>query len=149
MKIIQCISSLKKKSGGTTFFVSDLSYELGKNGINVSLISQFSKNKDPSFRDLYLPLQERVKIEFSECENNIFNKIFATSYRLKLIESIKKNVNLIHITGLWEPSTHAAFSLAKKYSIPTIVSPQGMLEPWALNNNFYKKKNRMVPLSTK
>jgi glycosyltransferase involved in cell wall biosynthesis len=140
VKIIHCISSLKKKSGGTTFFVSDLSYELGKNGINVSLISQFSKNKDPSFRDLYLPLQERVKIELSEYEKNVFNKIFATSYRLKLIESIKKNVNIIHITGLWEPSTHAAFSIARKYSIPTIVSPQGMLEPWALNNSFYKKK---------
>ena len=149
MKIIQCISSLKKKGGGTTFFVSDLSYELGKNGIDVSLISQFSKNKDPTFRDLYLPVQEKVKIEFSDYEKNIFNKIFATSYRSKLIESIEKNVNLIHITGLWEPSTHAAFSLARKYSIPTIVSPQGMLEPWALNNNFYKKKNCMVPLSTK
>ncbi len=140
MKIIQCISSLKKKGGGTTFFVSDLSYELGKNGIDVSLISQFSKNKDPTFRDLYLPVQEKVKIEFSDYEKNIFNKIFATSYRSKLIESIEKNVNLIHITGLWEPSTHAAFSLARKYSIPTIVSPQGMLEPWAINNNFYKKK---------
>ncbi len=140
MKIIQCISSLKKTSGGTTFFVSDLSNELARYGVDVSIVSQFSKNKSTNLKDLYLPLEKKVKTEFIKYEDNFVHKMFATSYRHKLIKLINENVNLIHITGLWEPSSHAACVVARKYLIPTIVSPQGMLEPWALNNSLYKKK---------
>lgn len=140
MKIIQCISSLKKTSGGTTFFVSDLSNELAKNGVDVILISQFLKNKNSSLKDLYIPLDKRVKTKLIKYKDNFVNKIFATSYHQKLIKQLNENVDLIHITGLWEASMHAAFVLARRHSIPTIVSTQGMLEPWALNNSFYKKK---------
>ena len=140
MKIIQCISSLEKISGGTTFFASDLSDELAKIGVDVLIFSNILKNKDSNLKDLYLPKNKDIKIQLIEHQDNFISKIFATSYRKELTKRINENVNLMHITGLWEPSTHASFALARKYSIPTIVSPQGMLEPWALNNSFYKKK---------
>ena len=128
-------------SGGTTFFVSDLSDELAKIGVDVMLFSNILKNKDSNFKDLYLPKNKNIKIQLIEHQDNFISKIFAASYRKELTKSIiNENVNLIHITGLWEPSVHASFALARKHLIPTIVSPQGMLEPWALNNNFYKKK---------
>ena len=140
MKIVHCINSLKKVSGGTTFFVSDLSDELAKMNVDVLLISQLSKKTKSCLKDLYLPSQKNIKIELIENEDNIIDKFFATSYRKKLIKFINENTSLMHITGLWQPSSHAAFVISRKYSIPTIVSPQGMLEPWALNNKFYKKK---------
>ena len=127
-------------SGGTTFFVSDLSDELAKIGVDVLIFSNSLKNKDPNLKDLYLPKNKDIKIQLIEHQDNFISKIFATSYRKELTKRINENVNLMHITGLWDPSTHASFTLARKYSIPTIVSPQGMLEPWALNNSFYKKK---------
>jgi glycosyltransferase involved in cell wall biosynthesis len=128
-------------SGGTTFFVSDLSDELAKIGVDVMLFSNTLKNKDSNFKDLYLPKNKDIKIQLIEHQDNFISKIFAASYRKELTKSIiNENVNLMHITGLWEPSVHASFALARKHLIPTIVSPQGMLEPWALNNNFYKKK---------
>lgn len=127
-------------SGGTTFFASDLSDELAKIGVDVLIFSNSSKNKDSNLKDLYLPKNKDIKIQLIEHQDNFISKIFAASYRKELTKRINENVNLMHITGLWEPSTHASFALARKYSIPTIVSPQGMLEPWALNNSFYKKK---------
>jgi hypothetical protein len=65
VKIIQCISSLKKTSGGTTFFVSDLSNELAKYGVDVTLVSQFSKNKSTNLKDLNLPLEKKYQTEIT------------------------------------------------------------------------------------
>ncbi len=140
VKIIKCISSLKKKSGGTSFLVSDLSDELVNNGTEVILISQFLKKEKFFLNDFYFPSQKKVQIELSEIENNFFKKIYASSYRLKLNQFLNKNVDLLHLTGIWEPLSHASIILAKKNFIPIVISPQGMLEPWALNNNFLKKK---------
>ena len=140
VKIIKCISSLKKKGGGTSFLVSDLSDGLVNNGVDVILISQFLKKEKFSLNDFYLPSQKKVQIELIQIENNFFKKIYAYSYRLKLNQCLNQNVDLLHLTGIWEPSSHASIIFAKKHSIPTVISPQGMLEPWALNNNFIKKK---------
>ena len=115
VKIIKCISSLKKIDGGTSFLVSDLSDELVNNGADVILISQFLKNKKFSINDLYLPSQKKVQIELSKIENNFFKKIFASSYRLKLNQYLNQNVDLLHLTGIWEPSSHASIIFAKKH----------------------------------
>lgn len=48
--------------------------------------------------------------------------------------------NLIHDHGLWLPSNHAAARAARRWRIPIVVSPRGMLEPWALAQKRWKKQ---------
>jgi glycosyltransferase involved in cell wall biosynthesis len=50
-----------------------------------------------------------------------------------------KDVDGIHIHGLWEQSTNAAASAARALRKPYIVSAHGMLESWALKNKRLKK----------
>lgn len=92
MKIIHILSSLKKTHGGTTFFVSDLINELVKKKVDVSLISQISKNKGFSYNDLYLPSEKKASIELIECENGLFNQIFVPRFQKNL-----HNIYLIKI----------------------------------------------------
>ncbi len=49
-------------------------------------------------------------------------------------------VNLVHSHGLWSPLNHGACSFARSHRIPYVVSPRGMLEPWALGHRRWKKK---------
>lgn len=46
----------------------------------------------------------------------------------------------VHIHGLWEQSTAMAASAAQRHGMPYVVSPHGMLEPWALRQKALKKK---------
>ena len=55
---------IKKKGGGTSFLVSDLSDELVNNGIDVILISQLLKKEKFSLNDFYLPSQKKYKLNY-------------------------------------------------------------------------------------
>ena len=47
---------------------------------------------------------------------------------------------IVHAHGLWMYSGIAASKAAARASVPLIVSPHGMLDPWALRNSAWKKK---------
>src|SRR5271165_4907043 len=50
-----------------------------------------------------------------------------------------KNPTLIHIHGLWIYPSVAAIRWSRR-SKPYVVSPHGMLDPWALKNSQWKKR---------
>jgi len=47
---------------------------------------------------------------------------------------------LIHVHGLWFPFETRACRLALKKGLKLVVSPHGMLDPWALKQKWWKKK---------
>lgn len=49
-------------------------------------------------------------------------------------------LDLIHDHGLWLPGNHQVAQQASQRGIPRIVSPRGMLEPWALQHKKWKKR---------
>ena len=52
----------------------------------------------------------------------------------------QKPIALVHDHGQWLRVNHAAASFASKLDLPRIVSPRGMLTPWARRHNRMKKK---------
>lgn len=48
-------------------------------------------------------------------------------------------VEIVHIHGLWDPFLHATAKRARKFGIPIVWSPHGMLQKWALKNKWWKK----------
>ena len=47
--------------------------------------------------------------------------------------------HLIHTHGIWIYSSMATHAYAKKLRIPYMISPHGMLDPWAVKNSRWKK----------
>ena len=47
--------------------------------------------------------------------------------------------NVVHFHGLWQRGYPALAARAEKAGVPVIVSPHGMLEPWAFNHKRWKK----------
>lgn len=47
---------------------------------------------------------------------------------------------VVHIHGLWRPISHALCSHPSTRRVPRIISPHGMLAPWALQRSAWKKK---------
>ena len=51
---------------------------------------------------------------------------------------------LVHLHGLWLYASIAAAGWARRLRRPLVVSPHGMLEPWALNHSAWKKALAMT-----
>ena len=57
----------------------------------------------------------------------------------RLLEDSLSSASILHDHGLWLPTNHAAARAASKLSRPRVVSPRGMLSPWALRHRRWKK----------
>jgi len=80
------------------------------------------------------------KIKDKEILNNFKCSIFKINSFLKLFFFIKDyKYNVIHIHGIWSPINTFVPILAILFNKPFIISPQGMLEPWALSFKKIKK----------
>lgn len=48
--------------------------------------------------------------------------------------------SVVHLHGLWDAASVATAILMRGRTLPLVVSPRGMLEPWALKQSLVKKK---------
>lgn len=51
--------------------------------------------------------------------------------------------DLVHIQTIWDPALHAVAKACRKAKVPYVVSPRGMLDPWALSVKKWKKRLAM------
>jgi poly(glycerol-phosphate) alpha-glucosyltransferase len=65
----------------------------------------------------------------------------AFGYSPSLLKALRAaNLDLLHVLGLWMYPSVAAPCWSRRERKPYIVSPQGMLDPWALRNSAWKKR---------
>lgn len=55
-------------------------------------------------------------------------------------ESSASLPDCVHLHGIWSPKLAARFMAWSKRGVPCVVSPHGMLDPWALSHKWLKKK---------
>ena len=58
----------------------------------------------------------------------------------RFVEREVLQASVLHIHGIWQEHCTIAAGLARKLSIPYVISAHGMLEPWALNRKWWKKR---------
>jgi glycosyltransferase involved in cell wall biosynthesis len=48
--------------------------------------------------------------------------------------------DVLHAHGLWMYPSHVSWAWSRRWNRPYVVSPHGMLDPWAVNNSRWKKR---------
>ena len=48
--------------------------------------------------------------------------------------------DILHDNGIWSPANIAAGAAARRLGLPMVISPHGMLDPWAMAHNAARKK---------
>ncbi len=130
MKIFHCISSIEKKSGGTSFYLQQLANHLAvSETIGILTFERSEKNSVVSLNDNI----QLILIKQSSLKILQYIKVLR-----RLIK--KKRCDLLHGNELWLLPVHFMASIAWEKKIPYIISPHGMLEPWALNMGKWKKR---------
>ena len=48
--------------------------------------------------------------------------------------------DIVHIHGIWDPRLHNVAKMCRAATVPYIIAPRGMLEPWSLRQKWLKKR---------
>ena len=117
MRVLHAVASLDPVSGGPARSVPQLLIALKEEGLDVALwvASRVLPEWSRALTEKGIPVL---------CEDS----------------PDLKGITLIHDHGVWLPSNHRVAQWAREAGIPRIVSPRGMLEPWAMAHKKWKKR---------
>src|ERR1051325_6040191 len=138
VNVIVTISSLLPESGGTSRTSTQLCAALAPLGVRVDLLSL---DYGLRYGTPLLPRSDLVQTHLLPCRySRQFRLIWAPQYRRALATRARELApGLIHDNGVWQTTNHAAAQVARKLDVPLIISPRGMLEPWAMQYKSWKK----------
>ena len=135
LNVVQTVMSLDRESGGPAQVVPQLADALVDLGCAVSLVYVDSLRAS----DAVIPAKaitapaRALRIG----GRALWSTDFAQSIRRSLPAG---GARLIHDNGLWGYTNFIAGNYASKHRIPLVISPHGMLEPWALSYKARKKR---------
>lgn len=117
MRVLHVISSISRSAGGPARSVQGLVAGLNKLGVEAWLLT---------LRHGDVPWVKGVGY-FANGEpfENVATRI---------------RPNIVHLHGLWSLALHHCAAICRRWHIPYIVSPRGMLEPWSLKQKWLKKR---------
>lgn len=132
MKVTHLLASVSRANGGIAESVCRLAQSLQAHTSTelsvVSLRDPFSEEDTPRWRPL-----------MPKCLPVVGPR--AIGYAPELAPTLRAiNPDLIHVAGLWMYPSLAQRVWAQRTGRPYIISPHGMLDPWALRNSAWKKK---------
>ena len=132
MKILFLTSSISRLGGGLFDAVRKQAITLNKypnTTVNImSLRDRFSKVD----LQAWLPIVPQA----FQCNGlREFGYGSAMKYQLE-----KEAPAIIHSHGLWMYQSLLCSRYCSRHTVPYVISPHGMLDPWALSNSYWKKK---------
>lgn len=118
MKILHVTSGIAPSSGGPTRSVKGLCRALSLVGADVTLLVLSGQH------------------EFDNpCGVKVIRGLQPSTFNFQLL-----TYDLVHLHGLWNPGLHKVCVACRKVGVPYVVSPRGMLDPWALSVKKWKKR---------
>jgi glycosyltransferase involved in cell wall biosynthesis len=123
MRVLHATASLDLSSGGPARSVPQLAAGIARAGHDVGI---WCSGSVPS------RLQELGGTE------SLRAQVFSGSFAAALDQF--GAVDVVHDHGIWAPCHRAVAKECLRRSVPRVVSPRGMLEPWALRHKRWRKK---------
>jgi len=127
MKVLHIVGSIDKSAGGPSRSVPQTCEQLSKLGIEIELVSRLSAH----------PIEVNTSKPFKLSFRSLMELVL---YGLSIS---KKEVSLIHLQHVWDPYIHVIAWFARIKGIPYLITPRGMLEPWIMRRNSWKKQLAM------
>jgi len=131
MKVGFLTASVSRRAGGLFHSVRRLAQELASGGtkIWVAAVRDHDTNKDLGSWHGVPVFTGRVIGPAAFGYSPVFARVL-----------VEKKPELLHLNGLWMYPSVACYRWASRRQIPYLVSPHGMLDPWAVRNSAWKKK---------
>ena len=128
LRVIQTIPDISIDNGGPSRAVRSLCNAMARAGAHVTLLAGDHGHPEAA---LMRPDPALVTTRLVP----IHRRFGLPSYRFDLPAA-----DIVHDNGIWSPGNYAATTAAARAHIPTVITPHGMLDPWALAHKPFKKR---------
>lgn len=130
MRIVMLAGSLSRRAGGLHWSVRHLSQTLQKAGAEVHVIGLRDADTDRDHA-VWQPLDPIVLDPVGPAQ---------LGYAADLDQEIAKiSPDIIHLHGIWQLMSRSTSRFADR-GTPVMISPRGMLDPWAMAHSRWKKR---------
>lgn len=126
---VVALSGISRSAGGLFYAVSSLCKELNYSGIDLSV---YGRN------DAFLAEDVATWTPVPVAPYEATGPLGSSAKLRRMLAG--SNADLLHLHGLWMDDQWAALHWQKKNKAPVVISPHGMLDPWAVRNSTWKKK---------
>ena len=123
MRVLHATASLELSSGGPARSVPQLAAAIARAGHEVGI---------------WCPGSALSRLEELSGSESSRLQLFSGPFAMALEQF--GAVDIVHDHGIWLPCHRAVAKECLQRSLPRVVSPRGMLEPWALHHKRWKKK---------
>ncbi|MDW1821125.1 glycosyltransferase [Vibrio sp. Vb1018] len=131
MKLGVLTNSISRNAGGLFTSVRKLSQSVQKLGVDAHVYS-FCDEYTNTDKEVWAPLSIEV-----------FKPLGPSFFPLskKFVSTVTKSqCDIFHVHGMWLFPSIVSNRSFKSNQAPYVISPRGMLDPWALKNSSFKKK---------
>ncbi|MEY2884042.1 MAG: hypothetical protein RL490_1766 [Pseudomonadota bacterium] len=127
LHVIQTVGSIAERTGGPARTIRDLSEALARQGARVTLVAGHDPINDDALlppdpalvTTVLVPVDRRLRLPRYDFTSAIAGLPHATG-------------TIVHDNGIWSPSNLAVGIAARRLDLPLVISPHGMLDPWAM-----------------
>jgi poly(glycerol-phosphate) alpha-glucosyltransferase len=131
LSLLYVTPSVSRDIGGIFEVERNLALQLHSKGIDVDvvgLIDPHTADDLPKWKPLVPTCYKVTGPAVVGYNRHFIKRLFASP------------ANIGHIHSIWSYITFAMFAWSKKNKYPYLISPNGMLDEWAINNSKWKKK---------
>ena len=139
MKVLFVSPYLGNSYGGTSRVVSELARSLANSSLSVDVVS--TNANDGEILDVELQkwlCQSNHRVQYFPAWHRS-DLVFSSTLLLWLNQHIK-NYDIVHTHTLFSPLIALTHALCRFYQVPYVMTPHGMLDPWALSYKAWKKR---------
>src|SRR5437588_595545 len=135
MRILHVCSGIDPRAGGPPAVVLGLARAQARCGLEVSVLSTFQKGADLSLADALGAGGVTVRLVGPALTPLLWHP------RLKrAVSEAVGNADIVHVHALWEEAQHQAAAVSRRLSVPYIMTPHGMLDPYSLAQSATRKR---------
>ena len=144
LHVCHVITSIDPAQGGPPTVARELAVAQARLGLRVSIAfhQQWGRGKiiDQTLRNT--PGIDLVEIR--RIMRLTFLEHVTAALAMHTIRRVLGDVDVFHLHGVWEPILLRTATKARRTGVPYVITPHGMLDPWALAQNRLKKRIAMA-----
>ena len=130
MRLLHVTMGISPEGGGPTRSVKGLCRALDRAGEDVSLLVLHGNH----------PFEDRGNVNVIYASGGDAVRSRGTRDTTVMTQALDvRAYDIVHLHGLWDMGLHKVVRECRKWKVPYVISPRGMLDPWALGVKKWKK----------
>lgn len=139
MRVLHVIWSIDPSKGGPPSALVKMAKAQSAMGMDVFIVATWAEDENLSVTEEMQSQGVKIKL-IGPCVGPLgWHRKISSVMRIVVHEA-----DVVHIHGLWEEINYQAVCAANQFSVPYIIRPCGMLDPWSLAQSRARKQLYMV-----